>query len=123
MGSGPAFSSPSAPLRMPTSAAVPAAPSSGGLMVMVTSLAHALGCQALRPNIANRMTGARVLMGSIEPGPACGTAPRGRPRSPLVLRWVRAEHGAAVKRTIRTADGGNRRLSVIAIDARVLDQG
>src|SRR3954467_15619341 len=68
MGSGAGSFSPSAPLRMPTSAAVPAAPSSGGLMVMVTSLAHALGCGALRPNIANWMTGARVLMGSIDPG-------------------------------------------------------
>jgi hypothetical protein len=29
----------------------------------------------------------------------------------------------AVKRPIRTADGGSRRRSVIAIDARVLDQG
>src|SRR3954464_312330 len=57
-------------------------PKLGGLMVMVTSLAHALGCGALRPNIANWMTGARVLMGSIDPGPACGTAPRGRSRRP-----------------------------------------
>ena len=51
-------------------------------MVMVTSLAHALGCQALRSNIAHWMTGARVLMGSIDPGPTCGSAPRGRPSRP-----------------------------------------
>src|SRR3954471_18325937 len=85
MGSGAGSFSPSAPLRVPTSATVPAGPSSGGLMVMVTSLAHALGCGALRPNIANWVAGARVLMGSIDPGPTCRTAPRGRSSRPGAL--------------------------------------
>src|SRR3954464_6683660 len=84
MGSGPASFSPPTLLRMPTSAAVPAAPSAGSI-VIVTSLAHALGCEALQPTwLAGELK--RVWRVEHRPGPNlrnCATRPPQPPRPPL----------------------------------------
>src|SRR3954451_11647259 len=85
MGSGPASFSPPAPVRTPTSAAVPAAPSPGPIVIVTSSLAPALGCEALQPTwLAGELK--RVWRVEHRPGPNrrnCATRPPQPPRLPL----------------------------------------